>query len=133
VNSHYLRIPTIITGKNFNDSVSGAKVIDLAAQVTVANGQQPEYVTVLIGGNDVCTSSEATMTSVVDFGSRFEAAMRALATGSPNAKVYVLSIPDVYNLWATLKDNGSARFALGSLRDLPVNARAPDVDRPDRR
>ena len=84
VNSHYLRISAqnqAIVGMNFNDAVSGSKVADLAAQVTVANGQQAEYITILIGGNDVCTRSEATMTSVTDFRTRFETAMRSLAPG----------------------------------------------------
>jgi lysophospholipase L1-like esterase len=109
VKSHAVRLG-IPAARAFNDAVSGAKVADLAGQVAIANGRGAEYVTVLIGGNDVCTSSETTMTATADFRSRFETAMRSLATGSPNAKVYVLSIPDVYNLWATLKGNGSARF-----------------------
>lgn len=138
VNSHYLRISAAnpaIAGKNFNDAVSGAKVIDLAGQVAVANGQHVEYVTILIGGNDVCTSSEGTMTSVVDFKSRFQTAMDSLATNSPSANVYVLSIPDVYNLWATLKSNGSARFVWAifgicqSMLARPTSTAQADVDR----
>ncbi len=110
VKSHAVRLG-IPTASAFNDAVSGARVGDLASQVAVVNGRGADYVTVLIGGNDVCTSSEGTMTTVADFRTRFETAMRSLATGSPNAKAYVLSIPDVYNLWATLNTNGSARFA----------------------
>ncbi|MDQ2951500.1 MAG: GDSL-type esterase/lipase family protein [Chloroflexota bacterium] len=138
VNSHYTRVSAqnpAIAGKNFNDAVSGAKIADLAGQVSVANGQKVDYVTILMGGNDVCTSSEATMTSVADFNARFKTAMTALAQGSPNAKVYVLSVPDVYNLWAILKNNGSARFTWAifgicqSLLARPTSTAQADVDR----
>lgn len=138
VNSHYSRVLVqnpAIAGKNFNDAVSGAKIADLAGQVSVANGQKVDYVTILMGGNDVCTSSESTMTTVTDFNVRFTTAMTALAQGSPNAKVYVLSVPDVYNLWAILKDNGSARFTWAlfgicqSLLARPTSTLQADVDR----
>lgn len=138
VNSHYTRVLAQnppIAGKNFNDAVSGAKIADLEGQVSVANGQKVDYVTILMGGNDVCTSSEATMTFVPDFNARFKRAMTALAQGSPNAKVYVLSVPDVYNLWSILKDNGSARFTWAvfgicqSLLARPTSTAQADVDR----
>ncbi len=138
VNSHYTRVLAQnppIAGKNFNDAVSGAKIADLEGQVSVANGQKVDYVTILMGGNDVCTSSEATMTAKADFNARFKKAMTALALGSPNAKVYVLSVPDVYNLWAILKNNGSARFTWAifgicqSLLARPTSTAQADVDR----
>ena len=134
VKSHAVRLG-IPTASAFNDAVSGARVGDLASQVAVVNGRGAEYVTVLIGGNDVCTSSESTMTTVADFTTRFETAMRSLATGSPSAKVYVLSIPDVYNLWATLKSNGTARFVWAifgicqSMLARPTSTTQADVDR----
>lgn len=117
VNSHYLRLRAVAPSMvAFNDAVSGAKVANLAAQVGTANAQQVDYVTILIGGNDVCTSSEASMTSVAAFRSSLDAALSALGAVSPNASVYVLSIPDVYNLWSILKNNGSARFVWALFR-----------------
>ena len=136
--SHYLRIleanPAIF-GKNFNDARSGAKMVDLDGQVAVANGQQPDYVTILIGGNDVCASSESAMTPVATFRTQFETAMSDLAAGSPNAKIYVVSIPDVYNLWVILHNNPSARFVWSffricqSLLARPNSMAQADVDR----
>lgn len=119
VNSHYSRIRLQNGGSpvtTFNDAVSGAKMASLVTQVGVANSQQVNYVTILMGGNDVCTSSEASMTGVEPFRSQFQAAMTSLATNSPNANVYVLSIPDVYNLWTVLKGSGTARFFWGIFR-----------------
>lgn len=138
VRSHYARILAqngAVAGKNFNDAVSGARMADLAAQVNVANSQGVGYVTILMGGNDVCTSSESTMTSVSLFTSQFQAAMNSLAASSPNANVYVLSIPDVYNLWAILKGNGTARFFWGlfgicqSMLARPTSTLPADVQR----
>jgi lysophospholipase L1-like esterase len=111
--SHYRRIlaanPRILL-RNFNDARSGAKMGDLQRQVTLVNIQRVEYVTVLIGANDACASSEAAMTPVADFRSQFEAALRTLAAGSPGALVYVVSIPDVYRLWLILHENPDARW-----------------------
>lgn len=113
VSSHYLRLLAMgapIAGRNYNDAVSGAKMEDLASQMAAVNDQRVGYVTVLMGGNDVCTSSEDTMTSVAAFATQFRIAMKILQLGSPHARAYVVSIPDVYRLWAILKDDPVARF-----------------------
>src|SRR5690242_12332583 len=70
VNSHYLRIRAVnsaINGKNYNDAKSGAKAADMAGQAQTAVGQGAQYVTMLIGANDACTSSESSMTTVATF------------------------------------------------------------------
>jgi PKD repeat protein len=113
VNSHYLRLLALnsaISGRNYNRSVSGAKMADLNAQMQNVVGLQPDYLTVLIGGNDVCTDTVAGMTSVSAFRSQFEVAMATLGAGAPNTNVYVVSIPNVYHLWELFKDNWWARF-----------------------
>ena len=138
VRSHYLRIleanPAIL-GKNFNDARSGAKMGDLAGQAAVANAQVVEYITILMGGNDVCASSESAMTPVATFRAQFQTAMSSLATGSPAAKVYVVSIPDVYRLWQLLHTNPVARFMWNffricqSMLARPNSMEQEDVDR----
>jgi lysophospholipase L1-like esterase len=137
VKSHYSRIlatNTAISGKNFNDAKSGAKMADLAGQMAFVAGRGVEYVTVEMGGNDVCTSSVATMTSVADFGTQFTAAMNAIAP-SPKTRVFVASIPDAYQLWSLFKNSSSARFTwaiFGICRSLlanPQSTLAADVAR----
>lgn len=111
--SHYERIlakNAAISGKNYNDAVSGAKMIDAPTQADKAVGQNVEYVTLLMGGNDVCTSSKDNMTSVSDYKTQFKSAMEKLAAGLPNSKIYVLSVPDVYQLWKLFhKDRTATR------------------------
>ena len=134
VNSHLLRFgapaPTA-----FNDAVSGAKMVDLLGQANVAAGQKPGYVTILMGGNDICTKTEADMTAAATFETQFRSALAALTAGSPNSKIFVASIPNVTNLWTALKNNGSARFIWAifgicqSLLARPTSTALADVQR----
>jgi lysophospholipase L1-like esterase len=113
VNSHYRRILAAnrrILGRNFNDARSGAEMDALATQAPNAVAQRAEYVTVLLGANDLCAGSEAGMTPVTTFEAEFVAGMEMLARGLPSARIYVVSIPDVYRLWEILHTNANARF-----------------------
>jgi lysophospholipase L1-like esterase len=113
IHSHYERVlaaKPAIFGRNYNDSRAGAKMADAPAQAAKAVAQQAAYVTILIGANDVCTSSPATMTPEERFRSDFEATMKSLDSGlSPNAHIFVSSIPNIYQLWSVLHTNWLAR------------------------
>ena len=102
VRSHYERILSKnnkINGRNFNDAVSGSRMDDAPGQAQQAVSQGVQYVTFLMGGNDVCTSDWTNMTPVATFDSYFRQAMNILTAGLPKVKIYVLSVPDVYQLW----------------------------------
>lgn len=111
--SHYERLaaahPTII-GHAYNDAVSGARARDLASQVAKAVAQKAQYVTILIGANDLCTSSVSTMTSTGDFGSLVSAALADLHQQLPKTHIFVSSIPNLYQLWSILHTNPLAQF-----------------------
>jgi lysophospholipase L1-like esterase len=113
ISSHYERIRTLnpaIQGRNFNDARAGARMRDAQAQAQTAVTQGARYVTILMGANDVCTGSPATMTTVADFRAQFSAAMATLATGLPaGSHVFVGSIPNVYRLWQLLRSNATAQ------------------------
>jgi lysophospholipase L1-like esterase len=134
VESHYLRIreaaPAIVD-RTFNNAVTGAKVADLDAQVAAVNDQAVAYVTILIGANDLCTRTVGRMTPVSAFRMEFEHAMAMLSAGSPRARLYVVSIPNVYRLWFLLHDNLFARTAwrtLGICQSLLEDPRSTDAD-----
>lgn len=138
VNSHYLRLlaaGATISGQNHNLAVSGARVAGLAGQMQNAVTIQPDYLTVEIGGNDICTDTTSQMTSVADFRAQFEAAMAVIAGGSPDTRIFVASIPDAYQLWALYKDDFVARFIWSfagicqSLLANPTSTQAADVAR----
>ena len=111
VNSHYSRLLALnpaIAGRAFNDAVTGADMADLNGQVQRAVAQRVEYVTILMGANDVCASSEAAMTPVATFRAQLDTALATLVTGLPSARIYVLSIPDVYRLWEVYRTSVTA-------------------------
>jgi lysophospholipase L1-like esterase len=101
--SHYERILPAnanITGHNYTDSVAGAKMSNAPGQAAQAVAQAATYVTILMGANDVCTSSPSTMTPVSSYRSQFQQTLATLSSGLPgNAHIFVSSVPDVYQLW----------------------------------
>jgi lysophospholipase L1-like esterase len=138
VNSLYSRIlkkNRAIKDRSYNDARTGAKIADLPGQVATVNAQRVEYVTILMGANDVCTPSEGEMTSVQAFHDQFLSALSSLSTNSPQAKIYVVSIPNIYNLWSVLHTNLSAVsvWSVGkicqSMLANPFSNAQTDVDR----
>ncbi|MEX1195700.1 MAG: SGNH/GDSL hydrolase family protein [Dehalococcoidia bacterium] len=112
VNPYYARLLAAhpaIAGNRYNEAVSGAQMTDLNGQAQDAVADGAELVFIFMGSNDVCTPSEAAMTPVATFQSQFESAMTTLSSGLPDARIAVLSIPNIYNLWSILKDNSNAR------------------------
>ena len=142
VNSHYRRILAdnpAIWGQRYNDALDGARASDLVRQAGIAVGQHVEYVTIEIGANDACRSSESLMTPVSTFRVQVDAALGALKAGLPtNARVFVASIPDVKRLWAIGKGSFAARLAWSSLGICqsmlanPLSTVSADVARRDR-
>jgi lysophospholipase L1-like esterase len=111
--SHYERLRALssaITGHNFNDSRSGARMSAGPAQAQLAVDQHAGYVTILLGANDVCTSSPSTMTPVDTFRSQFRDTLTVLDSGLPaGSPVFVSSIPDVHQLWTLFHGNATAQ------------------------
>ena len=120
VNSYFRRLqavnPSAVLSNptRGNDGVTGAKVADLNGQALTAIAGNPDLVLILIGANDVCTSSEAAMTSVTDFRARFQTAMNTLSASLPEARIQVMSIPNIFNLWNVLHNNFLAQLTWGA-------------------
>ena len=138
VQSHALRLQALgapLAGRIYNQSVSGAKAIDLNGQMHGVADLDPDYVTMLIGGNDLCTDTVAEMTLVTDFRTQIDAALATLMNGTVETRVYVVSIPDVYQLWNLFKNNFWARFVWSSadicqsLLVNPTSTQRTDVER----
>ena len=110
--SHYQRIAALnpaILGHAANYSVPGAKVANTNAQAQGAVSQGAQYVTILVGGDDVCTGTIAEMTSTAAFHTSFQTTMSTLESGLPaGAHIFVSSIPNIYQLWSVLHTNPTA-------------------------
>ena len=102
-NSHYRHIQAAnpaVTGRSYNQAETGADMADLYGQVQGVIGRRAEYVTILMGANDVCESSEAGMTDVGVFRAQFADALASLTASLPSSRVFVSSIPDIYQLFS---------------------------------
>jgi lysophospholipase L1-like esterase len=114
VNSQYRRLLARnqgISGHVYNDARTGANMSALHDQLQTAATQGVQYVTVLMGANDVCTSTIAGMTATDIFKSQFTQALSDFFGKDPGALVSVSSLPDIYQLWSVLRSNSSAQSA----------------------
>ncbi|MCP2032066.1 lysophospholipase L1-like esterase [Okibacterium sp. HSC-33S16] len=113
----------------------GASVESLPDQAARAVELQPDLVTVLIGANDVCAPSYDEMTPEATFTENVNTAFTALATGLPDARVYVSSVPNLVRLIDAKKDDPSAVATwkkIAQCRSILYNATSSeqaDVDR----
>jgi lysophospholipase L1-like esterase len=102
ISSHYERIRALnpkMTGHARNFAELGAYSWALEDQATAAVRFKAEYVTILIGANDACTRRAQDMTSVRVFRNDIDVALDELKEGLPQARILVVSIPDIYRLW----------------------------------
>jgi lysophospholipase L1-like esterase len=117
--SHYERLRranSAIAGRGYNDAVSGAKMAAAPTQAAQAVSQGARYVTILLGANDLCTSSPSTMTSTATFRAQFSQAMATLMAQDRKPYVFVSSIPNIYQLWQVLHTNSLARWVWTTAR-----------------
>jgi lysophospholipase L1-like esterase len=113
VQSHYQRILAgnlAIRSRAYNLAVSGAKVDGLRAQLQNAAVLGVDYVTILIGANDLCTSTIASMTPADTFRSQVDQALTEFTRLSPNTRIFVSSIPDIYQLWSLFQTDWWVQF-----------------------
>jgi len=107
--SHYERIKDAnsgITGNNYNNAENGAKADDLLEQVTATVNNGVDYVTLEMGGNDVCSDDTAGMTAVATYAAYWNEAIDVLQAGLPSATILVCEVVNVGRVW----DAGSSNF-----------------------
>ena len=122
-----------------NLAVPGARAADLAAQAAQVDLPGPGLVTVMVGANDVCTSSAATMTPPAAFRASIDAALAQVRSRAPQASVLVTSVPDVVAVAAGLEGEAVARATWARTRacrsvldgaaPAEVSQRVDDLDR----
>lgn len=112
VSSHYERLRALAPGiTSYNDARSGARMSDGPGQAAVAVAQRAQYVTVLLGANDACTSSPSTMTPVPTFTAQAHETLQVLGAGLPRrAHIFVASIPDINQLWELYHGDATAEW-----------------------
>lgn len=118
VQSHHQRIVANFGAAGVRNRIAaqnGNDVFHFARQVDGMNGRE-NYVTVLLGGNDVCQSTIEELPTDEEFAGAFADGMNALvAKLQPGATVQVVAIPDVKRLYEIALD----KKALGII-DCPL-------------
>lgn len=112
--SHLERLQKVFPQKKvsgFNYAVTGAVVRDLDSQVKRANAKKPDYVTVIIGANDICRWSANYQGQLDEFTEHLKTTLDSLVTANPKVKITMSALPDVYRLWQLSKDTASCRKA----------------------
>ncbi len=148
LNSYYVRTkavnPSVVLAQPVktsttggNDAVTGAKMGDLPGQAknAVKAPNTPDQVLILLGANDICTSTEASMTSVASFRASYKSGLETLSIGLPDARIDVSSIPNIFNLWSVLHTSTAAQLTWGlakicqSMLVKPTSEAAADKER----
>ena len=111
VDSHLKRLRRLlqIPVTPFNASVVGARSKDMTQQVDEVVLQQPDYVTLMIGGNDACSWDGTKPHKIDTFESNVSTAVDELVEANPQVKILLSPLPDLLQLKAL----GQARGVSG--------------------
>ena len=101
VNSHLKRLGSMlqndIQGVNF--AVTGAKLADLGPQVESIIAHKPNFLTIEIGANDLCSWTTDDPAKIIQFGGDLRGQIAKVVESNPDIRILLASIPDIYGLW----------------------------------
>jgi len=97
--------------------VSGAKIDDAPGQAQATVGQGAQYVTILMGANDLCDTGG--LTPIATFRAHFQQTIDILRNGLPGSRVFVSSIPNLYQLWRLFRTDPAAQLVWQAARICP--------------
>ena len=94
-----------------NRAKSGSRIAEVSAAVTAAQaaGAAPDVVTLLIGGNDLCSPDVPAgpdgyaMTPAADFSASASGLLRQISSAWPRATVLLGSMPDIGSEWEVVQ------------------------------
>lgn len=107
VNSHALRLRAALPDKKIatrNLAISGSKSPDVVRQAAHLAKSRPDYVTVLVGANDVCAWDEDHSAQLEAYEDNMRKIMATLVKSNNDVKVLVSAIPNM----PLLRDLGAA-------------------------
>lgn len=101
VKSHAVRLAEFL-GRGIlarNVAVAGSVVSDLSRQLDQLTPYKPDYTTITIGANDICTWRDEFRDDAQEFESSLRETMARLVAINSEMKVQISPIPDMYKLW----------------------------------
>lgn len=114
---------TATSVRTANYAKSGSLINGVTSRIgaAVAAGERPQVVTLLIGGNDLCSLTLSpnandgyAMTSAASFASAATGIMRSISSAWPSATVLVSSVPNVASEWNAVKSTPGASVWAGA-------------------
>ena len=131
VNSILQRLDAM-TGKSlqsYNEAIAGSVIDALPRQVDRLLVHEPDYVTITIGANDVCTWAPDYQAQLAHFEKVLRNQIVRIVAVKPQVRIFVATIPDLYNLWTIAVDRQGcqARWDLFNIcRPLLDSHKSPD-------
>ncbi len=111
VKSHYHKLKNFFGEdiKAVNVARAGSTSEDLSNQVTKLISFNPDYVTLLIGANDVCSWHDDHHLQLQRFKNRIHNSVNRLIEHNSEVKILLVPVPDMYHLWR-LGSKSSCQF-----------------------
>ncbi|MCB9229628.1 MAG: SGNH/GDSL hydrolase family protein [Deltaproteobacteria bacterium] len=113
VRSHFLRLHQLFPDRDIiahNVAQGGATSFQLHHQVKEVNQFSPDYVTILIGGNDACVwDEEKRSNQIASYEKNVKEAISSLVKRNDQIKILLLPIPDMLALWELSTNTESKR------------------------
>jgi len=104
--SHFERLKAYVPNiEAFNFSVTGAESVDLAHQVDAVLSYQDgqnflfDYITIMIGANDIGSETLDGITAAPIFVGRIESALRRLLNQNPELEALIVGVPDIQSVF----------------------------------
>jgi len=101
VESHLVRLKQMHGKKTagYNVARSGGKAIEIPGQAAKLAPHKPDYVTILIGANDLCDWPDDAQRELEDLQQNVRSGIERLIAANPNVLIALSPVPDMYNLW----------------------------------
>ena len=87
------------TVQRLNFAVAGSRALDLARQAEQIQDKKPDFATVLIGANDVCSWPEDHHEALGLFDRDLRAGIEGLIAKNPAVRIALVPVPDMGNLY----------------------------------
>lgn len=101
VKSHYLRLKGIINReiKAFNLARNGAHTIDIVDQYKKVSDRSIDYLTILVGANDLCEWSSDHTEDLLRLSIDLRYVVSRAISNNKDIKIVMPSVPDMYHLY----------------------------------
>ena len=111
VESHLVKIQKIRGGKvsGYNEARSGGRSIEMPGQAADLIKRRPDYVTILIGANDLCDWNNDAEAELNALATNVRQAIASLVAANPKIIIALSAVPDMYHLWEIGHQNSCQR------------------------